>query len=63
MTAATNSQAYKPYYELLDRALATEHGVQVWVRDWGEGRNMQVRLHQARTPLWVGPDGRSVFRC
>lgn len=49
MTTPTSRLAYKPYYEILDRALASERGVRIRVSDRGAANQMRVRLHTARS--------------
>lgn len=49
MTTPTSRAAYRPYYELLDRAMEAEKGIRVRVSDFGEAYQLRVKLHTART--------------
>lgn len=49
MTTPTSRNAYRPYYEILDRALASEAGLRIRVSDRGAANQLRVRLHTARS--------------
>jgi hypothetical protein len=49
MAPPTSRIAYTAEYDILDRALKAQHGIQVRMRDWGQAKHLQMRLHKART--------------
>lgn len=48
MTASNSRLSYTDCFELLDKALEEEEGIRIRVKDFGDARNLQMRIHKAR---------------